>query len=174
MNLAVMERPFAPEKNTHGHWLVSFEGLDLSGEKELQRLNALPFGLAPMEVTCLRSPLYEAQRITGPHTAVIVPVALYRPGEWDSGMFRERGTVWGYRPAPIGALLRLRERIPVRWMLNQGICEMIPLGQSLVEDHRSRVTLKVAAHPEYPVPGIVSHFEDVQRLDRSMAVVYVL
>lgn len=116
------------ERNEHGHIVLMFEGLDLTGQQENERLIAAGFRVSGWAKSCLVSTkkdgynqkhrLVAGQRY---RVALMPTREIERDSDRTTGALRKRGLVrYGYEKPLAGIVPRIRETISDEQMGKMG------------------------------------------------------
>lgn len=133
------------EINKHGHFVLTIEGMDLTGEQELERLTSAGFQVRGEAETCLRSLMFDMNHCLLAGRKYKVP--LMPAGEIESYKERTASALlargierYGYQRSPAGIIPRIRECLSDKQMQAMEITHIVAPHIPIKDGHgRSNV-----------------------------------
>ncbi|MEX0916974.1 MAG: hypothetical protein WDZ90_00375 [Candidatus Paceibacterota bacterium] len=122
------KNPFEFERNEHGHIVLTFVGLDLTGEQEIERLTSVGFRLSNLAKSCLTSTKKDGydknhRLVAGQsYKIALMPTReIERGSDRTTGALRKRGIEkYGYEKPLAGIVPRIRETVSDKQMEEMG------------------------------------------------------
>jgi hypothetical protein len=119
--------PVSFERNEHGHIVLTFDGLDLTGEQEVERLIAAGFRVSDWAKSCLTSKMSDGydknhRLIAGQYQIALMPTReIERDSDRTTDALRKRGIEkYGYEEPLAGIMPRIRESVSDKQMEEMG------------------------------------------------------
>lgn len=126
------------ERNEHGHVLVPIIGLDLTGEQEVERLEAAEFRIGNWAKLCLTSKKKDGydkrHRLEDgrAYTLALVPTKDV-PGNRTTTEGRQYGESFGYKQPLAGVIPRIREVVSDEEMEAIGFSHITALHEPIID-----------------------------------------
>jgi len=112
------------KRNEHGHIVLTFDGLDLTGAQEIERLTAAGFRVSDWTKSCLTNGYDKNHRLVAGqrYKVVLMPTReIERDSDRTTDALRKRGVEkYGYEKPLAGIVPRIRESVSDEQMEKMG------------------------------------------------------
>ncbi len=130
--------PSAFQRNEHGHIVLEIEGLDLTGEQEVERLEGAGFRVSDYAKPCFTSTKqdgYNAEHrlVAGQkYKVALVPhKEIKRDADRTTDALRKLGEKYGYSKPLAGIIPRIRESVSDKQMEEMGFWYVVALHDTI-------------------------------------------
>lgn len=132
------KNPFAFERNEHGHVVITFAGLDLTGAEEISQFETAGYRVSRYAKSCFMSMANDSydknhRLVAGQQYKLALVPGKEIPKESDrsTANLRALGTKYGYGKPLGGHIPRIRESVSDKKMEEMGICYIASLHEPI-------------------------------------------
>ena len=159
--------PFAFERNEHGHVIVTFTGLDLTGAQEIERLEAAGYRVGDYAKSCFTSTADDGydknhRLVAGQlYKVALVPgKEIERQSDRTTENLRKLGLRYGYGKPLGGHIPRIRESVSDKQMEDMSITYIASLHEPIKDSDGDPSVLHAGRRDDGPWVGACWGFPD--------------